>query len=84
MKDNNLISWAGSALTLITASLSQDVTQMILLIVGILSSLVSLAYTLWKWYRKAKADGKISEDEIDEAMDIVNDHVNKDKNDETK
>ena len=84
MKDNNLFSWVASGFTFLTAGLSQDVTQLILLILGIVSSVVSLAYTLWKWYRKAKADGKITADEIDEAADIINDHVNKGKDDETK
>ena len=84
MKDNNLFSWVASGFTFLTAGLTQDITQLILLILGIVSSVVSLAYTLWKWYRKAKADGKITADEIDEAADIIHDHVNKGKDDETK
>lgn len=83
MKDNNVISWVTSGFTFLTAGLTTNIAQLILLILGILSSLVSLIYTLWKWYRKAKADGKITEDEIDEAIEIVNDHV-KENDNETK
>lgn len=83
MKDNNILSWITSGITLVTATATQDLTQLILLIVGIVSSAVSLAYTLWKWYRKAKADGKITADEIDEAADIIHEHTKGDDN-ETK
>ena len=83
MKDNNILSWVTSGITLVTASAAQDLTQLILLIIGVLSSAVSLAYTLWKWYRKAKADGKITEEEVDEAAEIIKKHTEGDDN-ETK
>ena len=84
MKDGNLISYVSAGVTFLTAGLAHDITQLILLILGCIATAVSLAYTLWKWYRKAKADGKITEDEIDEAMDIIHDHVKKGDDDESK
>lgn len=37
----------------------------------IIATIVSLIYTFWKWYRKAKEDGKIDDEEIEEAIDIA-------------
>lgn len=74
----SIIPWTGSALgTIFTAIQTNEVFQYISLGMTILSTLVALVYTIWKWYRKAKADGKITEDEIDELVDDVNQVVNK-------
>lgn len=43
--------------------------------VTVLASVVSLAYTFYKWYKKAKADGKIDADEIEEGIDIAKDGI---------
>ena len=37
----------------------------------ILATLVTIAYTFWKWWKRAKADGKITEDEIEEGLQIT-------------
>ena len=34
---------------------------------------VTIAYTIWKWYKRAKEDGKITADEIDEGIEILKD-----------
>ena len=34
---------------------------------------VTIAYTIWKWYKNAMKDGKIDEKEIKEGIDILND-----------
>ena len=31
-----------------------------------------MAFTIWKWWKKAKKDGKIDDDEVDELIDKVN------------
>lgn len=71
MKDGivNVLS-GGTAITF-TAIQSNQVFQTISLIVTILSALVMLAYNLWKWYREASKDGKITEEEIDEGFDTL-------------
>lgn len=56
---------------------------------SILTSIVLVAYRIWKWHNEATKDGKITKDEIEEGAKIisdgleeVNDKVNgKDKND---
>lgn len=40
---------------------------------SILTSVVLIAYRLWKWHDEAKADGKITKDEIEEGAKIIND-----------
>lgn len=73
MKDNNIVSYILSGFTFLTSALTQDIMQIILLVLGILSTLFSIAYTVWKWYKKAKEDGIITDEEIDELMDDIND-----------
>lgn len=75
MKDNNLFAWIGSAVTLLTGTLSQDILQIVLLVIGIMSALFSLFVNIYTWYKKAKADGKIDSEELKELHDIVNDHT---------
>ena len=45
--------------------------QWIQLGLAIACSLVLLAYRLWKWWKEAKADGKITKDEIKEGLNII-------------
>ena len=60
--------------------------QWVQLGLAIACSLVLLAYRLWKWYKEAKADGKITKEEIKEGLDIVSNGVDeiKDKLDNKK
>lgn len=75
MKDNNVLAWCGSAVTIFTGAIAQDIMQIVLLIIGILSGLFSLFVNIWVWYNKAKADGKITKEEVDELKDIVDKHT---------
>lgn len=42
---------------------------------AILCSLVLLLYRIWKWYKEAKADGKITGDEIKQLVEENKDNV---------
>lgn len=78
MKSNDLLCWLGSVVGTITTVLQADeIMRWVQLGLTIVSTIVALVYTIWKWYRKAKQDGKITEDEVDELIDNVNDVVNK-------
>ena len=81
MKSNDFLCWIGSIFgTIGTAVQTDEVFRYISLALTILSTLVALIYTIWKWWRKAKQDGKITEEEVDELIDDVNDVLNdKDK-----
>ena len=52
--------------TMVTVSQTNEVFQTIQIIISALAGAVALAYTIWRWYRNAKKDGKISEDEVDD------------------
>ena len=52
--------------TLVTVSQTNEVFQTIQIIISALAGAVALAYTIWRWYRNAKKDGKITEDEVDD------------------
>lgn len=42
----------------------------------ILATLVSIAFSIWQWWKKASADGKITEEEFKEGADIIRDGTN--------
>ena len=85
MKYSDIWCWIGSMVgTITTATQTDNVLRWIQLALTIVSTIVALVYTIWKWYRKAKADGKITEDEIDELIDDVNDVVNKKEGEDKK
>ena len=61
-----------------TALQTNDVLQTISLIITILGGIVTLiVLPLLNWYRKAKQDGKITEDEIEEGIATLNDGLDK-------
>lgn len=51
--------------------------QTISMILTCVSVVVSLCFTLYKWFKEAKKDGKITKDEIDEAIKTTKEHVDK-------
>lgn len=68
---------AEGASVVLTASQTNNVFQTISLILTIIATLFSIISRIVIWYRKAKADGKITKDELKEGAEIVNDEINK-------
>ena len=74
---------AGTAIeTVLAASQTNEVLRAIQIILSIITFLVTLAYTIWKWYKKATDDDsdggkKITKKEIDELVDDVKKEVEK-------
>lgn len=61
-----------NAFTIVIAFLqTNEVFQIIELSLSILTSCVLICYRVWKWYKAAKADGKITRDEIGEGVQII-------------
>ena len=58
---------------------SDEVLKYVNLVITILIGIVSLSYTIYRWYKKAKEDGKISSDEIEELKNNIVDELNKTK-----
>lgn len=68
----NYVPEAFNGLTYVVAvAQTNEVFQWIELGFSILTSVVLIAYRLWKWYKSAKADGKITKDELKEGIKIV-------------
>lgn len=65
---------------------TNEVLQIIQFVISSLLTIVILLYKVWKWLREAKKDGKITNEEIDELGDIL-DEAKKDidkKEDDSK
>ena len=62
------LAWLGSGITLITSFLAtSEVLNVVLLVIGILGALLTLAMNVWKAVsaiKKASSDGKITEGEM--------------------
>ena len=56
-----------------TAIQTDEVLRRISFGFTLLSVILTIAYNIWRWWRKSKEDGKISMDEVDELVDIVKD-----------
>ena len=56
-----------------TAFQTDEVLRWISFGFTLLSVILTIAYNIWRWYRKSKEDGKIRMKEVDELVDIVKD-----------
>lgn len=73
MKHDEIVGWVGSGIsTILTVAQTNEIFQLIQIILTSIAVLVSFAYTIWKWYKNAKKDGKITSNEIDELFDDIN------------
>lgn len=80
----SLFSMVGNALSILGVALTpqelesvEHITAIICMIVGLLITIVcSIIIPLIKWWKNAKADGKITEDEIQEGIEIIENGVN--------
>lgn len=70
-KDGIVFGSIGAVEAVVTVSQTNEVFQTIQIIISALAGAVALAYTIWRWYRNAKKDGKITEDEVDDLFDQI-------------
>ena len=70
-KDGIVFGSIGVLETLVTVSQTNEVFQTIQIIISALAGAVALAYTIWRWYRNAKKDGKITGDEVDDLFQQI-------------
>ena len=71
------INYIASSVACITTALQSDeIFSYVSLALTILSIVVSLAFTIYRWLKVAKADGKIDKKEIDDLMTNINEDVN--------
>lgn len=71
------INYVASAIACITTALqTNEIFSYVSLSLTILSIVVSLAFTIYRWYKAATSDGKIDKEEIDDLMHNINDSIN--------
>ncbi len=63
----SLTSWA------FTIAQTNEILQFIMFIMSIISTAFTIAFIIFKWYNKAKEDGKITKEEIEDLMDDISD-----------
>lgn len=64
----------GTALSAVGTGLqTSEVLQIISLVLTIIGSLITITMAIINWWKKAKADGKITSDEIQEGIEIIQD-----------
>ena len=73
MKDNLLNILNIGLQAIFTAIQTDEVLRWISFGFTLVSVIITIAYNIWKWWKKSKEDGKISMDEVDELVDIVKD-----------
>ena len=72
----NYIAEIFNGMTYILVVLQTNATfQLVELIISIVVSVVLLAYRIWKWWKEAKKDGKITKEEIEDGIGIIVDGV---------
>ena len=77
MKIKDLATIAGNGLQyLITWSQVEDIARITGLVLSIMISVLIIIDKVITWWKKAKADGKITKDEIDELGHIMSDGAN--------
>ena len=76
MKPNEIISILLNAFTYVLALAQVNETfQLVELILAVITSVILLAYRLWKWWKDASEDGKITKEELKKGIDIIVDGV---------
>ena len=77
MKSSDYLTWIGSVFgTICTALQTDEVLRYIQLGLTILSTLFAIAFTIYKWWKKASQDGKITKEEIEDLTDDISDVLN--------
>ena len=75
-KDNIIVSWLANGFGVIfTAVQNNEILQYISLALTIIATGTSIAFTIWKWYVKAKEDGKITVEEIEDLQNKINNNL---------
>lgn len=59
----------------LTAIQTEQILRIANLVLAILTTLFVFVTRFWEWYKKAKADGKITKEELKEGVGIVKDGV---------
>lgn len=68
--NENMFIWGTVGFdTALTITQTNEVFRLIQIILTCITAFVGLCYTIWKWYKKSKKDGKITKDELSELVE---------------
>lgn len=74
--NNDKIGYLSATFQAVLGSLNTDrIFQTVTFILSALTALITFIYNIWKWYKDAKKDGKISIDELEEGVNVVKDGI---------
>lgn len=77
MKNNNYDFLTNALGVAMTAVQTNEIFQLISLILTCISITFSMIFTIWKWYHNATADGKIDKNEFDDIMNETGAIINR-------
>lgn len=81
MKYKPVTEWIGCGIsTVFTVLQTNETWQIICLVLTAISITVTTAFTIYKWVKSATKDGKITEEELEEGVKIIQDGVENIKN----
>ena len=67
-----VILFGGNGLGYVLSAIQQNETfQIIEFVLSAILTCVLIAFRLWKWWKEAKKDGKIDANEVQDAIDIL-------------
>ena len=70
MKNKEVASYGANIMSAIFTGLQTDeILQIVSLILTIVATIFSISFTIYNWYKRAKEDGKITPDEVNELID---------------
>jgi hypothetical protein len=89
MEKKDLLNYVLPTFEVVLTALQENVTyQIVCMILTIVSFLITIAFTCWKWYRDASKDGRITADEVSDlgdkltgAVDDAKKQIDNDKED---
>ena len=80
MKNDNPLNYGMNILGFAFTAIQTDrLLSYISLALTIVATIISIAFTIFKWYNKAKEDGKITKDEVQDLIDELSDKDKKEK-----
>lgn len=66
---NNIFEWVLTAFQgVLTALQTDEILRYVQLVLAVVSAVLTLAFTIFKWYKTAKKDGKITKEEVEELI----------------
>jgi Na+/melibiose symporter-like transporter len=71
MKDYTLSTIGSVTSWAFTIAQTNEILQFIMFIMSIISTAFTIAFIIFKWYNKAKEDGKITKEEIEDLADDI-------------